>query len=87
MNLKRTQVYFEKVYHEALKQEAKASNISMSELIRRIVKEHLVSGRRMTKFDKDEYMSLVGLGKSGVKDTSLRHDECFGEAVADGHSN
>ncbi len=86
MRLARTQVYLEKYQHEALKQEAKAGSISLAELFRGIVKEHLSGGKKAAKLNKDMYMSIVGIGISGEADTSVNHDAHMGKAVANGHS-
>ena len=37
------------------------------------------------KLDVTDYMSIVGLGASGIKDISEQHDRYVGEAIAHEH--
>lgn len=82
MRLTRTQIYLEKAYYEGLKREAKAEDISLAELIRRIVKQHLSSGLTSKRKSKVHYMTIVGIGKSEAADGAEKHDRYVGEAVA-----
>ena len=81
----RTQIYLSTAQHRALKREAKASGISMTELIRQLV-EDKVEGRRSVRIhDKDAIMRFVGLGDSGIAGTSENHDAALDEAFRAGH--
>lgn len=82
----RTQVYLAEEQHRALKEAASKASISMTELIRRIVAEHLDGRQGVAAFQKEAVLAFVGLGSSGTNDTSERHDEILreefgGEAV------
>lgn len=77
-----TQIYLEKTYYEGLKREARAQDISLAELVRRVVKEHLSTGLVSKRMSKAHYMTIVGIGKSGSADGAEKHDHYVGEAVA-----
>ena len=81
----RTQIYLSASQHRALKREAKASGISMTELIRRIVAERIEAPRRVTIHDKEAVMRFVGLGNSGAGNTSEDHDRALDEAFHAGN--
>lgn len=76
--LKRTQIYLEPEQHRSLKREARDQGISLAELLRRIVTEHL----RKTR-SREEFFAIVGLGRGEREDVAERHDHYLGEAVAD----
>lgn len=75
MDLKRTQIYLEPEQHYRLKREANQKDISLSELIRQIVREHYKGNQ------PEENASIVGLGKSGKSDVSERHDRYLEEEI------
>lgn len=80
----RTQVYLTLAQHRALKREAKAAGISMTELVRQIVAER-VEGRRLVRVhDKEAIMRFVGLGNSGPSNTAEEHDRALDEAFRAG---
>ena len=76
----RTQIYLARSQHSALRREAKREGLSMTELVRRIVGEHLEGRRGVAAFGKDAILSFVGLGDSGKADGSEHHDEVLDEA-------
>lgn len=75
MKLKRTQIYLEPEQHSLLKREADRRDISLSELIRRLIGEHFETSR------SGEPNSIVDLGGSGKSDIAEKHDRYLGEAV------
>lgn len=83
MPLRRTQIYLEPSQHDALKRQARASDMSLAQLLRQIVSEHLSDG--VPRFTKDEYMSIVDLGESGRDDVAENHDEHLAEILSDEH--
>ena len=82
MNLQRTQIYLEKPLHQALRREAQRQGISLAELIRRLVKQYLSRRSSIPLLEKDEYMSIVGLDRSGLSDVSERHDQYLRETLS-----
>ena len=76
----RTQVYLSASDHRALKREARKGGISMTELVRRIVAQHLSGRLGVAAFPKESVLSFVALGRSGETDTSERHDQALDEA-------
>lgn len=87
MHQKRTQIYLKPAQHEALKAEAQMLKISFAELMRRIVEEHLKIRNNLPVFTKEDYLSLVGLGESGIHDIAEQHDHYLGVAIAADHSD
>jgi hypothetical protein len=78
---KRTQIYLLSAQHEALKAESQMLKISLAELMRRIVEEHLKIRNKSPVFAKEDYLSLVGLGESGIDDIAEQHDHYLGVAI------
>ncbi len=82
----RTLIYLEPADLEALRTEARNRGISLAELMRRLVREH-VSARKITRRPtRETYMKIVGLGSSGRHDVSERHDFYLAEALRRDHS-
>lgn len=80
----RTQIYLSPAQHRALKREAKAAGVSMTELVRRILTER-VEGRQSVRIhDKEAIMRFVGLGDSGPGQASEDHDNTLDEAFRAG---
>jgi hypothetical protein len=79
----RTQVYLEPEQHRWLRGEARALNVSMTELLRNIVAEHM-HGRHPFP-SREAFMSIVGLGESGPDDVAEEHDRYLVEVIADEH--
>ena len=80
----RTQIYLSPSQHRALRGEARKTGISLTELIRRIVDEHLLGRRGVAVLGKDEFLAFVALGRSGRSDGSERHDAALDEALRAG---
>ena len=78
--VKRTQVYLDPVEHEALKRKAAEEGVSMSELLRRIVREQLGLGKQRGS-PAERLMRLVAIGESSLSDVSERHDEYLARAL------
>lgn len=83
--MKRTQVYLEPTQHVALKREAAEQGISLAELIRRLVSEHLERREGNPKHAAEAYRRLVGLGSSGKTDIAAHHDRYLAKALSDRH--
>lgn len=79
----RTQVYLEREQHRWLREEARALDVSMAELLRRIVDEY-ARGRRPAP-SRGAFAAIVGLGASDADEVAERHDEYLAEIVADGY--
>jgi len=77
MAFKRTQVYLEPEQHRLLKREAQKKGISLAELLRRIVRDHLRKER-----SREEFFTIVGLGRSGRSDVAEEHDRYLAEAIS-----
>jgi hypothetical protein len=80
----RTQIYLSPSQHRALKREAKAAGISMTELVRQIVAERIEGRPRVRIHDKESIMRFIGLGDGGVSSTSEDHDSALDEAFRAG---
>jgi hypothetical protein len=77
-------LYLETEQLEALKERARAERVSVTELIRRLVRQHLGrpdSGSGATP----EWTRLVGLGSSGDSGIGDNHDRALGEALTREH--
>jgi len=77
MSLKRTQVYLEPEQHRLLKREAQEKGVSLAELLRQIVRDHLRRNR-----PREEFLKIVGLGRSGKSDVAVEHDRYIAEAIS-----
>jgi hypothetical protein len=80
----RTQIYLSPSQHRALKREAKAAGISMTELVRRIVAERVEGRQPVRAHDKEAIMRFVGLGDGGAGNASEDHDRALDEALRAG---
>lgn len=76
MGLKRTQVYLEPEQHRSLRSEAREKGISLAELLRQIVREHL-----QKELSSEDFLAIVALGKSGRGDVAEEHDRYLAEAI------
>jgi hypothetical protein len=63
-----------------LKREALERGVSLAELIRCLVRDHLRSRSTKKSFQVEDFLAIVGLGESGEKEVSARHDRHVGEA-------
>jgi len=77
----RTMVYLEPEQVQALKKRAKAEGISVAELMRRLVREHLTEPAGPKPVPKEAYAALVGLGSSGRPGIGDAHDEHLARAL------
>ncbi|WP_027355856.1 ribbon-helix-helix domain-containing protein [Desulfofundulus thermocisternus] len=80
----RTQIYLRPEQHRALLDEAAKKGISLAELIRQIVSEHLE--RQERKAPKEAFLRIIGMGASGRKDVSELHDYYLAEVLDRGHN-
>lgn len=76
----RTQVYFTKEQHLALRHAAEREGISMTALLRKLVDRHLRRETSKPGYNKDAIMAIVGLGNAEPADISERHDEVLDDA-------
>ena len=70
MALVRTQVYLTAEQHTSLKEEARKQGVSLAEFLRRVVDEYFHQAR-----PKEDFMKIVGLGQSGKRNVSEKHDK------------
>jgi hypothetical protein len=77
-------MYLTPAQHRSLQREARKAGVSMTELMRRIVDEHLTGQRGVALFQKDAVLSFAALGKSGETNLSEKHDEALDEAFRAG---
>ena len=82
----RTMVYLEAEQLQSLQLEARNQRISLAELMRRLVKNHLTQDKGVPAASKEVYLKIVGLGSSGKKDISEKHDQYLGEALRREHT-
>ncbi|MCD6495111.1 hypothetical protein J7K60_03550 [Candidatus Bipolaricaulota bacterium] len=77
MALTRTQIYLEPEQHRLLKKEAEAKGISLAELLRQMAWEHL-----RAEPTRNDFLSIVALGKSGKRSISEEHDRYIAEVMS-----
>jgi len=80
----RTMLYLDAEQLDLLKERARAERLSVTELIRRLVRQYLgqpVVGR----VPGDAWARLVGLGASGQSEVSDQHDRALGDALSREH--
>lgn len=82
----RTMVYLEPEQLQALKARARAQRISLAELMRRLVRDHLKSRPEPPRLPAKVFRRIVALGSSGRRDISERHDEYLAEAIRRQHA-
>jgi len=80
----RTQIYLPSSQHRALKREAKAAGVSMTELVRQILAERIEGRQPVRVHDKEAIMRFIGLGDSGRGNTSEDHDRALDDAFRAG---
>ena len=81
-----TMAYFDPEQLEALRAEAKAQGISLAELMRRLVKQHLEERQWPPLPHAETYLKIVALGLSGRQDISEHHDTYLGKALRREHA-
>jgi hypothetical protein len=77
----RTMVYLEPEQLQSLQLEARNQRISLAELMRRLVRNHLTVDKGIPAAPKEAYLKIVGLGSSGKQDISEKHDRYLGKAI------
>jgi hypothetical protein len=82
----RTMVYLDPEQLQALRAEARAQGISLAELMRRLVKQHLEERQGPLPAPPKAYLKIVALGSSGRQDISERHDLYLGKALYREHA-
>lgn len=82
----RTMVYLEPEQLHSLQEEARNQRISLAELMRRLVKNHLTREQGVPAASQEAYLKIVGLGSSGKKDISEKHDHYLGKALHREHT-
>ncbi len=82
----RTMIYLDKLVLHALREEARTRGISLAELVRRVVRQHLDRRPSPPAPAPAAYLTLVGLGASGRPDIAERHDDYLGEALRREHA-
>lgn len=82
MLMQRTQIYLYPEQHRALLNEAAKRGISLAELVRQIVEEHLNRQAKLPETPKEVFLRIVGIGASGRTDISERHDHYLAEALS-----
>ena len=65
-----------------LEAEASARQLQLPELVRAIIVEHLQTSKPVSRTD---YLSIVGLGHSGLRNIAEQHDQYLGQAMDDEH--
>jgi hypothetical protein len=79
----RTQVYLEREQHQWLRKEAQDRDVSMTELLRRILADY-ARERRLSP-PREVLAGITKLGDSGAADVAVEHDRYLAEIIADEH--
>ncbi|MFB3853863.1 MAG: ribbon-helix-helix protein, CopG family [Vicinamibacterales bacterium] len=79
----RTMLYLERDQLEALKERARAERIPVTKLIRRLIRQYLQ--KPVPETPPEAWSRLVGLGSSGLADTSEHHDRALADALTHEH--
>lgn len=82
----RTMVYLDPQQMRALKARARAEGISLAELMRRLVQQHLEDRQALPPVPPATYARMVALGSSGRSDISQRHDAYLAETLQRKHA-
>lgn len=77
----RTQISLTDEQIRRLKEEAARRGVSMAQIIRQAIEEHLARGRRREL--RRRALEVVGRFASGCRDVSKKHDRELEEAYAD----
>jgi len=76
----RTQIQFEETQHEQIRRLAHRYRISISEAVRRLVRQGLRAGLRDEPQPRSaKLLELAGIGRSGLGDLGRRHDDYLAE--------
>jgi hypothetical protein len=71
---RRTQIYLRDDQYNILNRQASKKKVSIAELIRQAIDRFLPELAVKTK-EEDSLNKIIGLGKSGLKDVSEKHDK------------
>ena len=82
----RTMVYLEQEQLETLRAEANENRVSLAEVIRRALQDHIDSNQVTGRVAPETWLNIVGLGECGRADVSEQHDRCLGEALEREHT-
>jgi hypothetical protein len=83
--MERTQIYLPVSHLRAIQREAKRAGLSVTELVRRIVAEHVEGRRGVDAVKKEQVLSFIALGRSRAGGTtSEHHDDALDEAFRAG---
>ncbi|KAF0160546.1 MAG: hypothetical protein FD160_4214, partial [Caulobacteraceae bacterium] len=77
----RTQIYLSAAHLRALRRAAAETGVSVTEVVRRLVAEHVEGRRGVRPIGKEQVMRFVALGRSGHSRTSENHDRALDEAM------
>jgi hypothetical protein len=78
-------VYLDSEELSVLRAEARASGISLAELLRRLLRQHIEQRSAAVEPSIAAYLRIVGLGSSGKSDVAERHDVYLGQALLREH--
>lgn len=81
----RTQIQLTEDQAEALKRKAKEQDVSIAELIRRSIDLYIRSEKWPVSEEerREQMLSIIGMGRSGLTDLSTNHDYYLTEAYAE----
>jgi hypothetical protein len=82
----RTMVYLEASQLQALKRDARARRISLAELFRQLVQQHLTEADPLPAPNSESFLRIVGMASSGRNDIAQNHDTYLGEAIRREHA-
>ncbi len=82
----KTLIYLDLQDLNALRAEARTHGISLAELMRRLVRQHLEKRHPASPPSAETYLKLVALGMSGRADISERHDVYLADAFRRKHA-
>ena len=82
----RTMIYLEPEQLQSLQLEARNQRISLAELMRHLVRNHLTKDKLVSSAPKEAFLKIVGLGSSGKSDISEKHDHYLGKAISREHT-
>lgn len=82
----KTMIYLEPEQLQSLRNEARSRRISLAELFRRLVQDHLSRERPLNEVPREAYKKIIGLGSSGKQDIAEKHDEYLGKALRREHT-
>lgn len=75
----RTQIQFEEEQYHQIRNLAHRKRISISEAVRRLVRQGLREGLKKKQTDVEALLSIAGIAASGVNDLGRRHDDYLAE--------